>query len=428
MEAGSNTYQKGEVKVEEIIKSNEKRTNTKTITRNTRSAKSTSSSDTTVTDTTNIDSSRNTTSKKTANNSRTTKTKKTTSSADSPKREDMLPIRLQNVSKLVGAHVSITGGVQNSILNSLAIGANAFALFLRNQRTWKSTPLDPKVITAFRENCIENNYQPNCILPHGSYLINLGNPDKTKREKSYEAFLEDLRRCESLGIERYNFHPGSSVGGCSTEQSITYIAECINKAHQETNNVICVIENMAGSGYVIGSKFKELADIISRVNDKDRVGVCIDTCHAFAAGYDLRTSKAYEKTMEKFSNIVGFKYLKGMHLNDSLTDLGSNRDRHANIGKGYMGLEPFRLIMNDDRLNGIPLILETPTEQGDEYQKEIELLYELVGKSDLSQVKLPDDFVQGQQVKGNNSGKRIQSSILDFGSKKKKKDDSTDED
>ncbi|CAG8516530.1 6790_t:CDS:2 [Diversispora eburnea] len=411
MEARSKTYQKEEVEAAEIIKSNEKQTNTKTIiTRN--------NNITTATDTTNIDSSSrsttsDTTSKriKTANNSRTTKTKtkRTTSSAVSPEREDMFPIRLQNVSKLVGAHVSIGGGIQNSIINSLAIGANAFALFLRNQRTWKSSPLDSKVITAFREKCIENNYQPNCILPHGSYLINLGNPDKAKREKSYEAFLEDLKRCESLG--------------CSTEQSIIYIAECINQAHQETKNVICVIENMAGSGNVIGSKFKELADIITRIKiEWESVSIHV-----------MRSQrKTYEETMEKFSKIVGFKYLKGMHLNDSLTDLGSNRDRHANIGKGYMGLEPFRLIMNDDRLNGIPLILETPTEQGDEYQKEIELLYELVGKSNLSQVKLPKDFVQGQQVNGNGKRKggnnnNKKQSTLDFGNKKKK-DDSTDED
>ncbi|CAG8447480.1 1030_t:CDS:10 [Funneliformis caledonium] len=286
------------------------------------------------------------------------------------------------VTKYVGAHVSISGGVQNAIINSLIIRANAFAIFLRNQRRWTAPPLDPEKVKAFRENCIQHNYASKFILPHGSYLINLGNPDQVKREKSYQAFLEDLNRCELLGLSLYNFHPGSTVGQCTKEQSIQHIADCINKAHEETSSVTCVIENMAGAGNIIGSRFEELGDIISRVKDKSRVGVCIDTCHAFAAGYDLRTRKAYEKTMSEFSQQIGFQYLRGMHLNDSKTQLKSFRDRHANIGKGYLGLEAFRLIMNDDRLNEIPLILETPVGPDDEFSdwdKEIELLYGLVG-------------------------------------------------
>ncbi|CAG8478328.1 5615_t:CDS:2 [Acaulospora colombiana] len=293
-------------------------------------------------------------------------------------RENMLGSRLKNVTKLVGAHVSVSGGVHNAIANSLSIG----------------------------------------------YLINLGNPDKEKREKSYEAFLEDLKRCETLGIHLYNFHPGSSVGKCTIDQSIRHIADCINRAHKETKNVVCVIENMAGSGNVVGSKFEELAKIISLVQDKSRVGVCIDTCHAFAAGYDLRTSKKYDETMTEFSHKIGFQYLRGMHLNDSLTGLGSNRDRHANIGKGYLGLEPFRLIMNDNRLDGIPLILETPVSQDDEYKKEIELLYELVGKSSLTEASIPGDFVEGQDAvaeqKGN-KGKRSSKNMSGVDSDKKKK-------
>ncbi|PKK74754.1 AP endonuclease [Rhizophagus irregularis] len=295
----------------------------------------------------------------------------------------MFSKRLSNITKYVGAHVSISGGVQNAITNSLFIGGNAFAVFLRNQRRWTAPPLDPKNIEAFRENCLQHNYASKFILPHGSYLINLGNPDQEKREKSYQAFLEDLRRCELLGLTLYNFHPGSTVGNCTKEQSIQHIANCINRALKETSNVTCVIENMAGSGNIIGSRFEELADIISRVDDKNRVGVCIDTCHAFAAGYDLRTNKAYEETMQEFSRHIGFQYLRGMHLNDSETELGSLRDRHANIGKGHIGLEAFRLIMNDDRLNEIPLILETPIGPDDElsdYHKEIELLYGLIGK------------------------------------------------
>ncbi|CAG8502349.1 8010_t:CDS:2, partial [Acaulospora morrowiae] len=297
--------------------------------------------------------------------------------------------------------------------------ANAFAIFLRNQRRWEAAPLDPKVVNKFREGCAKHNYSPNCILPHGSYLINLGNPDKEKREKSYEAFLEDLKRCEMLGIKLYNFHPGSSVGKCTIDQSIRHIADCINKAHKETKSVVCVIENMAGSGNVVGSKFEELAEIISRVEDKSRVGICIDTCHAFAAGYDLRTSKKYEETMSEFSRKIGFQYLRGIHLNDSLTDLGSNRDRHANIGKGFLGLEPFRLIMNDSRLDGIPLILETPVEQDGDYKKEIELLYELVGKSSLSEVNTSNYLAEGKDVTPESKGKRSGKHISDVDSNKK---------
>ncbi|CAG8579470.1 9218_t:CDS:10 [Cetraspora pellucida] len=309
------------------------------------------------------------------------------------------PLKQEN-EKLVGAHVSVSGGIHNAIKYSLIIGANAFAIFLRNQRRWDAQPLNPEHVSMFREGCEENMYPSGSVLPHGSYLINLGNPDQEKREKSYKAFLEDLKRCEILGLTLYNFHPGSTVGQCTPEESIQHIADCINRAHKETKSVICVVENMAGAGNSVGSKFEELGEIISLVKNKKRVGVCIDTCHTFAAGYDLRTKERYEETMSEFSRHVGFQYLRGMHLNDSLKELGSRVDRHANIGKGYLGLEPFRLIMNDSRMDEIPLILETPVPDDDLeiYQKEIALLYTLVGKQSLADANIPKNFVKSHDI------------------------------
>ncbi|CAG8633123.1 10389_t:CDS:2, partial [Paraglomus occultum] len=283
--------------------------------------------------------------------------------------------RLTNVTKLLGAHVSIAGGVHNAVNNGLQIGANAFAIFLKNQRKWDSAPMTADQIASFQSACKEHNYPAHCILPHGSYLINLANPDAQKRERSYQSFLDDIKRCEDLGLLLYNFHPGSTVGKCTIEQSIGHIADCINRVHEETSNI-------AGAGNVVGSKFEELGAIIAKVIDKNRVGVCIDTCHTFAAGYDLRTKSAYEKTMTELFKHINPKYLRGMHLNDSLSELGSNRDRHANIGKGHIGLEAFRLIMNDHRLDNIPLVLETPVGSDDVYAQEIELLYSLVGKKE----------------------------------------------
>jgi len=285
--------------------------------------------------------------------------------------------------KWVGAHVSGSNGLQNAVHNCLAINGKAFALFVRSQRKWSSPPLKDDIIQAFKSACTENHYSSERILPHGSYLINLGNPNKEKRDKSYEAFLDELTRCEKLGLKLYNFHPGSTVGECSVEDSIQYIAECINKAHQNTSFITIVLENMAGQGNVIGSKFEELADIIKLVKNKERVGICIDTCHAFSAGYDLRTKKSFSEVMKKFEDVVGIKYLKGVHLNDSIEDLGSCKDRHDNIGKGKIGLECFRFIMNDDRFNEIPLILETPAYNGESvFDEEIKLLYSLVDKKE----------------------------------------------
>ncbi|PBK60224.1 AP endonuclease, partial [Armillaria solidipes] len=275
----------------------------------------------------------------------------------------------------VGAHVSVAGGVENAVLNAVSIGANAFALFLKSPRQWASAGLNPSNIEKFKARMKEYHYEPRDVLPHGSYLINLGNPDAEKRQKSYKCFVDDLNRCEQLGLEVYNFHPGSSVGATTTGESIGLIAECLNRAHTATTSVVTVLENMAGSGHIIGSDFSHLADIIAAVEDKSRVGVCLDTCHMFAAGYDIRTKEGWEETLTKFDQRVGLSYLRGMHLNDSKTDFASNRDRHENIGMGYIGLAPFRHILTDPRVQGIPLILETP--EPETWATEIEVLNEL---------------------------------------------------
>lgn len=217
------------------------------------------------------------------------------------------------------------------------------------------------------------------ILPHGSYLVNIGNPDKEKREKSYECFLDDLQRCEQLGIGLYNFHPGSTVGECTIEESITHVAESLNRAHEATSSVVTVVENMAGSGNVLGCNFDQLAQIIAQVRDKTRVGICLDTCHLFASGYDIRTREVYDETMNEFGRRVGFQYLRGLHLNDSKTPLNSKKDRHENIGIGHIGLRAFGFMMRDERLKGIPMVLETPLEEV--WAKEIEVLQRIADTS-----------------------------------------------
>ncbi|NPB04025.1 MAG: deoxyribonuclease IV [Thermotogae bacterium] len=278
--------------------------------------------------------------------------------------------------KFVGAHVSTAGGVFNAPLNAKEIGAKAFALFTKNQRQWWARPLTEKVIGRFKENLKKAGISPEMVLPHDSYLINLGSPDGEKRRKSLEAFIDEIERCCQLGLKYLNFHPGSSVGKVSEEECLKIVAESVNEAISRTKEVILVIENTAGQGNTVGYRFEHLARIIELVENKERIGVCLDTCHMFAAGYDIRTKEAYEKTMKEFDEIVGFKYLKGMHLNDAKSELGSRVDRHHSIGKGKIGLEAFRLIMNDERLNGIPLILETIDPSI--WKEEIELLYSLI--------------------------------------------------
>jgi len=290
--------------------------------------------------------------------------------------------------KYVGAHVSASGGVENAPLNAKKIGAKAFALFTKNQRQWKAKPLTPKSIDEFKINLEIAGIKPKHILPHDSYLINLGHPEEDKLQKSREAFIDELKRCEELGLNLLNFHPGSHLQKIPKKdpnyeeklkeaeyRCLDVIAESMNLAIDATESVVLVIENTAGQGTNLGYKFEHLAYLIDKCKDKSRVGVCIDTCHTFTAGYDLRTKEAYDATMAEFDRIVGFKYLRGMHLNDSKPPLGSRVDRHENLGKGQLGWDTFRFIMNDDRMNDIPLILETIDESL--WPKEIEELYNL---------------------------------------------------
>lgn len=265
--------------------------------------------------------------------------------------------------KYFGAHVSAAGGVENAPLNAHNIGAQAFALFTKNQRQWIAAPLTDAAIAAFKENCLQYGFTPRQILPHDSYLINLGHPDKEALQKSRSAFLDEMKRCEQLGLDRLNFHPGTHLGLISLETCLDKVAESINIALEQTHAVTAVIENTAGQGSNIGFAFEHLAYIIDRVQDKSRVGVCIDTCHAFAAGYDLRTKDVCDATFAKFEEIVGFKYLYGMHLNDTMKPLDSHVDRHQSMGNGELGIEVFKYIAADSRFDNMPLILETPNEE-----------------------------------------------------------------
>ncbi len=275
--------------------------------------------------------------------------------------------------KYIGAHVSASGGVENAPVNAQKIGATAFALFTKNQRQWVSAPLSENSIRLFRQRCEEYGFTADRILPHDSYLINLGNPDSEALEKSRKAFLDEMQRCEQLGLKLLNFHPGSSLKKISDEECLRTIAESINMTLDKTRGVCAVIENTAGQGSNLGYSFEQLAYIIERVEDKSRVGVCLDTCHAFAAGYDLKSESGFTETFEYFENVVGFRYLRGMHLNDSKKGLNSRVDRHESLGKGELGLDTFRMLMKDSRFDNIPLILETPDEEI--WPDEIKMLY-----------------------------------------------------
>lgn len=262
--------------------------------------------------------------------------------------------------KYIGAHVSSSGGIENAPVNAYEIGANAFALFTKNQRQWISSPLSKSSIDKFKENCKKFNFNPKYILPHDSYLINLGHPEEEGLEKSRKAFLDEMQRCEQLGIGLLNFHPGSHLKKISIEESLDKVAESINFVLEKTSGVIAVIENTAGQGSNVGFDFKQLRYIIDKVNDKSRVGVCIDTCHTYTAGYDFVNE--YDKVFDEFEEIVGFKYLKAIHLNDSKKPLASHVDRHDSIGKGLIGIEFFKRFMKDKRFDNMPIILETPNE------------------------------------------------------------------
>jgi len=278
--------------------------------------------------------------------------------------------------KYIGAHVSISGGVENAPQNAEHIRAKAFAMFTRNQRQWSSKPLSDKNIIQFKENCKSNGYDPGHILPHDSYLINLGHPDEDALERSRIAFLEEMQRCEQLGLQYLNFHPGSHLNRIDPDHCLARIAESINLALDQTSGITAIIENTAGQGTNMGHQFEHLSRIIENIQSKGRIGICLDTCHTYSAGYDIKTATAFENTLQEFDTVVGITYLKAMHLNDSKKNLGSRVDRHECIGKGSLGLEPFRFIMNDPRFDHIPMVLETPDQAL--WEDEIRLLYGLI--------------------------------------------------
>lgn len=261
--------------------------------------------------------------------------------------------------KYLGAHVSAAGGADQAVQRAVEIGATAFALFTKNQRQWQGKPLTDEAIAAFKQACRVHGFAPAQILPHDSYLINLGHPDAAGLDKSRAAFIDEMQRCEQLGLTLLNFHPGSHLNKISEADCLSRIAESINLALDATQGVTAVIENTAGQGTNLGWRFEHLASIIEQVDDKRRVGVCIDTCHAFAAGYDLRSAEATRATLDELGSVVGFEYLRGMHLNDAKSDFASRVDRHHSLGRGNIGLAAFTTIMQDARIDGIPMILET---------------------------------------------------------------------
>lgn len=277
--------------------------------------------------------------------------------------------------KYIGAHVSAAGGVENAPLRAQEIGATGFALFTKNQRRWDAKPLTPENIEGFKKACAEYDFPMEAIIPHDSYLINLGHPETAKLQKSRDAFLDEMQRCEQLGIQMLNFHPGSHLKKCTESDCLSIIAESINLALDQTNFVKAAIENTAGQGTNMGFLFEHLAEIIDQVEDKNRVGVCIDTAHAFAGGYDISTEQGFLDTFEKFGDIIGYDYLMAMHLNDSKKECGTKVDRHESLGDGHIGWTPFEMIMKDERFDGIPLILETPNP--DRWPEEIATLKEL---------------------------------------------------
>lgn len=280
--------------------------------------------------------------------------------------------------KYIGAHVSASGGVEQAVLRAIDIGANAFALFTKNQRQWKAPPLKAETIEKFKRFCQVHHFTADQILPHDSYLINLGSPEMEGLEKSRAAFIDEMERANQLGLKLLNFHPGSHLNKISEQDCLARIAESINIAVSKVPNVIAVIENTAGQGSNLGYRFEHLAEIIEQVEDKSRVGVCLDTCHTFSAGYDISSLEQCEKTFAEFEQVLGFKYLRGMHLNGSKTPLGSRKDRHDTLGEGTIGTAFCEFIMKDDRFDGIPMILETINP--DIWAEEIKFLRTLANK------------------------------------------------
>uniref|UniRef100_A0A3B4BFX0 Xylose isomerase-like TIM barrel domain-containing protein n=1 Tax=Periophthalmus magnuspinnatus TaxID=409849 RepID=A0A3B4BFX0_9GOBI len=305
-----------------------------------------------------------------------------------PRSEEVRKRDISGCSKYIGAHVGIQGGIWKAVDSCVTMGGSSFALFLGSQRSWTRPALDSSAADKFLEQCSLHKFDPAHILPHGSYLMNCGSPKEDVFQKSQALLVDELSRCSRLGLTLYNFHPGSSLGTITTEECMDKIASAINHAHQQTPTVVTVLENMSGQGSTVGGKFSELKTIIDKVRDQSRMGVCLDTCHAFAAGYDLTAEGGVRAMLDEFDQQVGLKYLKAIHLNDSKgkttphqwiinSKLGCNLDRHEDIGKGHIGISAFRDIVNEPRLDNIPLILETPGRPGFEYAEQIELLYSL---------------------------------------------------
>ncbi len=278
--------------------------------------------------------------------------------------------------KYIGAHVSIADGVENAPLRAEDIGAKAFALFTKNASRWKGKPISEKSAELFKERCLDLGFAPEVILPHDSYLINLGSPDPAKLEQSREAFTDELKRCGQLGLKMLNFHPGSHLNAIPVDDCLDLIADSINRSLEQTEGVAAIIENTAGQGSNLGFEFSQIAHIIDKVEDKSRIGVCVDTCHAFSAGYDLADPDNYYAVWKDFDSIIGRQYLKAIHLNDDKKALGSKVDRHASIGQGTLGEEFFVRFMNDPRFDNMPVILETPDDSI--WAQEIKWLYSLI--------------------------------------------------
>ena len=277
----------------------------------------------------------------------------------------------------IGPHVSIGGGVANAPKNAKALAATGFGMFVKNQRQWTAAPYAAADIEAFKRQMVSDGYTAAQVLPHAGYLINLANPDEDAHAKSMSSLMDELHRCMALGLDKLNIHPGSHLRLITPQAACDRIAKSLNTALSQTHGVTVVIENTAGSGGNMGSVFEEIKAMIDGVEDKARVGVCLDTMHTFAAGFDIRTRDGFLKTMERFDKMVGMKYLRGMHLNDSKVDLNSHVDRHESLGAGLRGIDVFKCIMRDKRFENIPLVLETPNEEL--WAQEIQLLMEMVG-------------------------------------------------
>lgn len=314
-----------------------------------------------------------------------------------------------------GAHISGAGGISNSVTNAFNIGCNSFAMFLKSPRKWVSPQYTEEEIQKFKDNCKKYGYNPlTDVLPHGQYFINLANPDAEKAQKAYDSLIDDLHRCEQLGVGLYNLHPGSTLKGDHQVQ-LKQLADYLNKALKETKFVNIVLENMAGTGNLVGSDLEDLHNVIEMIDDKDRIGVCIDTCHTFAAGYDIRNEESFDKFWKLFDETIGFKYLRAIHLNDSKAPLGANRDLHELLGQGFLGLEVFRLIAHSEQLVNIPIILETPQPKEDGYGREIKMLEWLEDKEKGDQEVISKD--EELQKEGAKSRKEHQDK---FATKQKK--------